>query len=149
MTQVGAVKIKNAILCEDIRKEVSNKLILIGVYSGNILVTKLPTNISLNYYFDTIVKTSGIHQIYIRLSGPGKDSLVLGAGIDASEDNAHGAVTGPKMEVLLEREGTIKIAVSADKKSWKTVISKAVNIVDVLPIAQPLPSVQSLELEIR
>ena len=39
------LKLSTILLCDDVRKEDNGKEFLIGVYSGNILLSELPTNL--------------------------------------------------------------------------------------------------------
>lgn len=46
----ASLQINSVIICDDIRKEDNGKVIFIGVYSGDILVTKLPALLKLCYW---------------------------------------------------------------------------------------------------
>ena len=46
--------LRNIILCEDIRTEVGNKLSLMGIFSGDVVVTEIPATIHLAVYMQYI-----------------------------------------------------------------------------------------------
>ena len=49
-----ADEIKTVIFCDDIRKEITNKDILIGVYAGDIVVPSFPTPLALALWIEII-----------------------------------------------------------------------------------------------
>lgn len=40
------LKIETAVLCDDVRLEINGKLILIGVYTGDVVIPKFPNSVS-------------------------------------------------------------------------------------------------------
>jgi len=51
-----SIEVKAVIICDDIRKEVNGKAILIGVFATDILVFKLPATIGLSFWFECFTK---------------------------------------------------------------------------------------------
>lgn len=136
----------NAILCEDVRQEKSNKYILIGVYAGDILTESLPADLPLCIYIDGRIRTGGQHTLFLRLSGPGEGSGVIGVTL-SSEEGGTVAVATPRIDVHMEHFGTFRVEVSDDRETWVTLIEKQVsqesNLWTLSPIGKPPPSEQS------
>lgn len=126
MKRVGALKIKTAILCDDVRTEAeTNKIFLIGVYTGAILLPRFPANVFLSFFWEVVVPP-GKHKIEIRLSGPGKGSAVLEAHVEAGRAGEATLAT-PRLNVYMDEPGVFKIqARQPGQKRWVTIIEKAV-----------------------
>jgi hypothetical protein len=140
------LKVRNVVLCEDVRQEKSNKYILIGVFAGDINVSELPARLPLSLYFDGYVTAAGQGNIAIRVSGPGDGSAVINAKY-ASSDAGPVALSTPRMDVNMECEGIFKVEFSEDNTNWKTMVEKKVRVESDLwtlaPILKPQPPAQS------
>jgi hypothetical protein len=64
---VGAV-----VVCDDARRELAGKDILIGVYGGGILVPSFPVSITLCVWMELIPEQSGQLQVEISIKLPGR-----------------------------------------------------------------------------
>jgi hypothetical protein len=67
-----ASNITSVIVCDSVRREVSGKEILIGVYSGDIVVPSFPVVIDLAFWFELDIKEVGEQFANIRIVVPGK-----------------------------------------------------------------------------
>ena len=54
------------ILRDDVRMEINKKLILIGVYSGDIIVTQLPNRLKLATYFEYVPVSLGEQEMFFK-----------------------------------------------------------------------------------
>ncbi len=63
-------EIETVLVCDDIREEITHKLILIGVYSGNFVVPEFPSNFFLAFYFTMTANDPGEFELNLRLSLP-------------------------------------------------------------------------------
>lgn len=131
------LELRNFILCEDIRQEITNKIIMIGVYSGDILISNLPGSIPLCMYAELDVKAKGEYDVYLRMSGPGEGSFILQTHIGASNADNNGVIRTPRIDVTLECEGVLKIDASIDRKKWKALSRKKVTQSDEVINLQP------------
>lgn len=110
-------RVRNVVLCEDIRQEKSNKFILIGVYAGNILVETLPCDIPLSLFIDGTIDRGGESTLFIRLSGPGEGSGTMGINYSGDSGGA-GVLVTPRMDVHMECAGVFRVEVSEDRITW-------------------------------
>lgn len=148
MIKVGSVVFNNCLLCEDIRQEKSNKYILIGVYSGDILIANLPASIPLAFYLDGNVTKPGSHKLHLKLSGPGEGSATIQLGLDTKKKNEPIVLPLPRLDVTMECEGVFTVEASDDGHTWTVIIKKQVtngeNLWSLLrPTVSELPSSQS------
>jgi hypothetical protein len=58
---------RNAILCDDIRNERGNKHSLMGVFSGDLVVAKLPAQVYLALYFEHVSEKAGELDVALKL----------------------------------------------------------------------------------
>jgi len=121
------VTIQNALLCDDVRRELNNKCTLVGVYSGDIIIPELPATAGLAFYIEG--KVSRTHEpipLEIRLSGPGKEKATLQMEIVPNEGQPGMSLASPRMQIYLQNEGAFEIAMRDPGGAWKTLISKRV-----------------------
>lgn len=75
-TQEATVVPKYAIVCDDIRREDNGKQILIGIYTGDIIVSAFPTNLNLSFWLHLAVEKPGIAKVEVQmLLGPGETQI--------------------------------------------------------------------------
>lgn len=139
------LQITSRIVCEDIRQEKTNKYILVGVISGDILVQELPGMIALSIYLEGVARESG--SVRIRVSGPGEGQGVMGASFKLQDGNRV-TLTFPTVGLALECEGTLKLEISeGDDEDWEPLVEKKVikteGLWTLAPIVSPPPSGQS------
>lgn len=126
MIQVGNLSFKNAILCEEIRQEKSNKFILIGVFSGDIVVEKFPAQLGLSAYIEAIVSKPGQSSVWLRLSGPGEGEALIEAVLETTKADEAATLPLPRMDVSMTCEGTFRLSASEDQDTWVSLIEKEV-----------------------
>jgi hypothetical protein len=101
----------NAVLiCDDVRKEISNKEILIGVYSGNIHVPTLPAALLLSFWLEMTSKRKGPFEMTLRIQLPNPDQkFEYRINGEVPEAKVPFSVFTPQGSFVIEREGEIKI----------------------------------------
>jgi len=115
----------NRIVCEEIRQEKSNKFILLGVFSGDILVEKFPADVPLSLFLEGKVDSQDEGVLHIRFSGPGDGSALMSVHYKPHESGLV-ALPTPRFTVTMEKPGTFKVELSEDQKTWETVVEKEV-----------------------
>jgi len=81
--RVGDLEIASVILCDDIRKEVTNKEILIGVYAGDIVISSFPAMAPLAFWIELIPHSVGKHDVILRLGVTDKKPIGLRAILES------------------------------------------------------------------
>ncbi len=67
-------EISYVIVCDDARREITGKDILIGVYASSILVFALPAQINVAFWMEVIPKKAGKLSMEFRVETPGKNA---------------------------------------------------------------------------
>lgn len=136
MPKIGDFDIKTTILCDDVRQESgTGKYILIGVFTGDILVREFPAQVQLALYIE-IDGPAGHHDVELRLSGPQAGEGILNISLDAETDGV-GAVTTPRITVAMESEGTFRADWRVAGGDWENILSKQVRLLDPTVFRQP------------
>jgi hypothetical protein len=122
-------KVLNALICEDARKDLNRKDILIGVYSGNISVKKFPAALSIVVWMNLLVEGLGSRVIEVRIIGPNKKPLIAGdLNIDKKEPNKNDTISTSTPHALftLDEPGTLRFQIKTPAGRWKDVVTKEV-----------------------
>jgi hypothetical protein len=99
-------------------------------------------------YIETLVEHAGEQKFWLRLSGPGDGHFTLQLTAAIVQEGQFASMITPRLDVMMECEGVLRIEVSADQKEWRPLIEKPVTQSENLwtltpPIALPQPIEQS------
>lgn len=76
MSDGSKPRLIDVIICDDVRQETSGKLIVIGIYLGNVLVTSFPTTIpSLSFISKWLTRDGSLPAGAYAVVGPDRKSL--------------------------------------------------------------------------
>ena len=126
---MSVVKFTAVILCDDIRREISNKDILIGVYSGDIVVPSFPALINAAFWLEGIPETLGAHELQMRVYLRDKPPIEMKVSINVNMPGPFGLAV-PTLQILVEEETEILFEF-LDGETWSTLKRKKVNKGDV------------------
>lgn len=134
------LKVDFAILCEDVRTEANGKNILIGVYSGNVLVRQFPLVVHLMYWIAISNLSPGRQAIVYKIHD-GRDATYADYTIDfdvGHTTESVGAIPTRPCLVTMNGPGRIVLSVKAGGGSWTDVLSKRVDYqsAELLPALQ-------------
>jgi hypothetical protein len=123
----------HAVFCDDIRREINGKEILIGVYSGDLLVTHLPAPVVLAIWvpFERVGNVEGKIPIEFRMLDAADNNRTLGYGsieIGLSDASQAGALSLPALAVMLNRPGQLVFQLKQHDEPWEMVASLNVQI---------------------
>ncbi|WP_414826693.1 DUF6941 family protein [Altererythrobacter sp. Root672] len=130
-------KVSNVILCDDIRTENNNKLILIGVYTADVLTQNFPVNMKLATYFTVEGAPIGQHEFEVRLISTGSTSGISGT-VEVGNPNDPIIVITPPVPVVFQKAGKLKVDFRIAESGWLKVMTKEVRA-GVLPRPEALP----------
>ncbi|WP_148649253.1 hypothetical protein [Novosphingobium barchaimii] len=117
----------DAVLCEDVRQEITGKFLIIGAYSGNIMVSSFPANIAVNFYLPFEPLVSGEVLFSIRYSIENGATAILEGGVEVNAVGETSALFGPRVELPVGQEGALTIDFSEDGgKTWVAVVKKSI-----------------------
>lgn len=122
--------LSSVILCDDVRREDNGKDILIGVYTGDVLVPKFPISMSICLWLLMKTKGMGDFERSVRVLDPAGKIIAAGqfrATIGEKEEGfASFALT--KMPLNIQSTGEIKFQWKSPGGRWKTLLTKNVQI---------------------
>ncbi|WP_417467823.1 DUF6941 family protein [Maricaulis sp.] len=123
----------NVVICDDVRREDNGKVILIGVYTGEIVVTEFPHAMDLTCWFEIASRGDGKAPFSARalFEPDGIELFSVSAGIERERGPLGEEVTedyfaAPCGQVQIERPGTIVVQFKSGESDWQTVRSKNV-----------------------
>ena len=116
------MKIASAVICDDIRKEDTNKHLLIGVYPEDIVVKQFAAPVILRLWLQFYPDKDGDLSLEIRMKGTaiGKSPLIRGV-INIVDKDKIATLSVPPMPIILEREGEIEFQIRGKGKRWRPV----------------------------
>lgn len=129
--QFGAV-----LICDDVRKENTNKDILIGVYGGHIVVAQFPITLTLALYLEYYPVQRGEQELFLKVGVLEQSTSIGRVGLSIGEDTPLSiAITG--IAIHVERPGELLIDVSNDRTIWTTIKRKQILQGDVKSAISP------------
>ena len=123
-----AFRIQNAILCEEVRVEKNDKLILLGVYPGDVLIHDIPGALRMTFYLELADLKKGQHAIFIRISGPGKGFAEATAEVNVGDNTDVVSLTGPSAILKVEQEGTLVLELGLSQDEMRPVWKRKVRL---------------------
>lgn len=136
MVNKPSVKVDYAILCDDIRQEKNGKLILIGIYSGDILLRDFPSNLLLSMLLHGKASADCSITIEIRYRVEFENAEpyeVFAKGemqIKGTEEPNEFYVPLPRVPIEFSGAGNLSVACRIDSKRWKTLLNKNIKPLD-------------------
>lgn len=122
-----AGKFESVILCEDIRDEVGNKKSLIGVFSGDIIVTALPAQLFVAVFMVYRPNTGRDCEASFELRLMQDDIEIVKGGITSQILAGQEAVLVlPKALMRVENEVILRLLISVNKEPEEEIIKKRI-----------------------
>jgi hypothetical protein len=128
--------IESVLICDEVRKEVTNKDIIIGVYGGALLIPSFPAQAPLAVWMEIIAHTIGRHEIELKIEIAGKPG---GVGIkfvlDMTGIDDPITMATPQFIIPFLEPGEVVVSIkSARDEAWRPIKTKRVIV------GQPAPA---------
>ena len=117
----------SALVCDDTRKEISGKDIIIGAYGGDILLGSLPSSITLSLWIS--LETSGEGEIHtdIRvLNSEGNVLVGLDGSVNLSSRGHYSSLFTPRFRISIDKPTKLRFQFRSGRGRWKTLLTKNV-----------------------
>tara|TARA_R110001606_G_scaffold188662_1_gene336516 strand:- start:852 stop:1319 length:468 start_codon:yes stop_codon:yes gene_type:complete len=121
------------VVCDDVRVEDNGKIILIGVYAGDIVVPQFPADIPLRVYFSVRIEGAGtgILETEIITQPIGEDEFTTKiqgkVQFDSTEMKMHETgIPTPPLECKVERSSFLFVRWRSDGDDWQQLICKRI-----------------------
>src|SRR2546426_965311 len=120
MSDIPYLKIKNAVVCDDIRREDNGKELLIGVYSGGIVVPQFPAPLVLAYWvqFDAPKPADNVDVEFRLLGGPETQFFSGRTGIKPLRAGPGSMALG-QAPVFLQIPSTLTLQLKQADSDWE------------------------------
>lgn len=118
----------SAVICDDVRKEVSNKDIIIGAYGGGIVVPSFPVNIPFSVWVEIMPTATGHQEIDVMFRVPGiPDNIRLRFLVDILTLNDPATFYTPQVIMPVGAPGNIEVLMKpAETEEWRPVKTKRI-----------------------
>jgi hypothetical protein len=131
-----ALEFRSVVVCDDIRKEVTGKEILIGVYSGEIVLPSFPNWFPASLWIEVDTPEVGKYDVSLRIGLTNKPPLNIKFRIEVNRPGTS-AIVIPGLQLQAEEECDLVIEVQ-DGEEWHLLRRKKVMRGEVtLPYAVP------------
>ena len=130
------------VLCDEVRREITGKDIIIGAYSGAVVVNSLPVMINLSVWMQVEVKADGHKKLELKIEPPGGANTQMVIEFDVSADNHHPfSLFTPTASIFISKVGVLKISVREIGREKWVLIKKAAVIQGIVttPYGTQLP----------
>lgn len=97
----------NTVFCDDIRREDNGKALLIGVYTEDLVVQKLPTQLRLSFWIRLTGMDRGKYDITLRFDFPGSESFSVEGKAEITEPNETDNLVFVGIPATINEEGDI------------------------------------------
>lgn len=115
------LEIITSVVCDDIRREDTGKDILIGVYSGDILVPRFPANINLAVWLHVRPSKAGEAKFDFRLVGPHDVQFVQGHGEVTFGAVGPGSISLAGLPAPVQVPGELRLLFRQGNEEWRPV----------------------------
>jgi hypothetical protein len=123
----SATKLRNVIVCEDIRDEIGNKKSLMGVLTGDILVPAFPATIQIAVFFEYLPDSNDSDHLSIGFRLLVGDGEIVNGGMQATISSKQTASFAlPKALITFENETTFKMLVSVNGRPEEEILSRRI-----------------------
>ena len=124
-----ALEFRSVIVCDDIRKEVTGKEILIGVYSGEIVLRSFPNQFPASLWIEADTPKAGKHEVVLRVSLTNKPPFQIKFAIDVRRPGTS-SIAIPGLQLQAEEECDLVIEVQ-EGEEWRVLKRKKIMRGDV------------------
>ena len=129
---------RNVILCEDIREEVGNKKSLMGVFSGDIIVSEMPASLQICIYLEymhdnkllKMASKETPYQLEFTLQLDEKIIAKIQAGVTKADSDVTSLVV-PKGIISVEKNAIFTVLASSLGAKPTEILRKTISLGDV------------------
>ena len=122
-------KIANAIICDDVRVERNGKHIIIGVYSGDIVVSETPALVPIMLWLQIDDVGGDAEEYEFNGTMSGVEFVTGKFSVTTSPSPSRATISLGHFPLKIERDGTLKFDIKPAKNGrWKNAVSLDVRV---------------------
>jgi hypothetical protein len=125
MHRIGDISVGPAILCELVRPEANNKLSILGVFTGDIVIASFPAVTPLSAYLEFLPNRIGRFGFEFRFSAPKGSQSGFKGEIEATALTQFGLPL-PTLPINIAEPGALVLELKVDDSDWVKVLEKRV-----------------------
>jgi hypothetical protein len=129
MHKIGAMSVGAVVLCELIRPEVNNKLSILGVFTGDVVLAA-PSIIGLSAYIEMTAHRLGKFQMGFRFVSPDGSESGFDSELVVTALGTFGLPL-PNLPVNLTEPGQLTLQAKVDQSEWHTVLERKIILGEV------------------
>jgi hypothetical protein len=121
-----SIRVKNVAMCDDIRFEIGNKHTLVGVYSGDVVLSKIPSELTISFYIELKAPEQRTYDIEFEVKlGDEVKQHVVGL-LDIDRPHQLGVIAFPRMPMHVGKATTISLRAKFEGEPWRPLIRRRV-----------------------
>lgn len=128
MLKVGDFEVGSIVLCEMIRPELFNKLILLGVFPADICVPVFPFSIQVTPYIELHPTKRGLSRIEYRFINSSDLAAGIQIEVNVEETGRVTAIPLPPFLVSVQEPGDIHLEMKSGNSDWVRILSRQVSL---------------------
>lgn len=136
-------KFFNVILCEDVREEVGNKKSIMGVFGGDVLVSKTPATVQIAFYMQYLPGGDEKDEIEIQFRIMTDEEELLKARLRAPTKAPPLTLVIPRGLATFDKECALRLLVTVDGGDEVELLSKRIINMAKTSTASEQPASQS------
>lgn len=121
-----SAKITSIIICDDVRREINNKEILIGVYSGSITVPSYPATLRLALWIEMETEQKELNHWAIKIETPSGNPPIEVEFDAETSDPGTSSLTMGGLPIRLEHDGEVVVSAKLNDGAFFVVKRKPV-----------------------
>jgi hypothetical protein len=131
-------------LCDNVYKdEETNKIIIAGLYSGDIFISGFPAELRLSCYAELFIDDEEIHEADFQFFVGGKRRGGALVQFSVADPRSPASILIPPFGLPIEQPSQIELRLSLDESGAVKVLSKSVNLRETGPTVSPQPPARS------
>jgi hypothetical protein len=119
------IDIRTVIVCDDIRREWNGKAMVIGIYTGDIILATFPTNLSLSFWMQGKPLASGEHQMEFRVRVNEESPFEMKGALNIVAPESDAIIAFVGVPTVIPAPGALLLAVK-DGDRWVDLCTKKI-----------------------
>jgi hypothetical protein len=107
------------VICDDVRREISGKDVIVGAYGGNLIVGRFPTTLMLAFWIQLNAREAGTRTVQFRISGPPESEHLSVAVKAAVAKEGPSAIFLPPTPIVASAPFELVVQMQEEGAEWR------------------------------
>lgn len=122
---------RNVLFCDDVRREIGNKRTIVGVFSGDIVVSNVPAVVPLATYIEFIPISLDDNEIEFRFVVAGEPIATLKATLGDRQMGVVAVLELPKIAIHVEHPTEVSLDAQIKDRPTQRLVTKKVLVGEI------------------